>query len=70
MEKECLATFLQETAPVVVCPARSIERLRLPTDWKMALAEQRLLLLSSFAEKQTHTTTPRAVTRNALVAAL
>ena len=70
MEKECLATFLRETAPVVVCPARSIERLRLPTDWKTALAEQRLLLLSSFAEKQTHTTTPRAVTRNALVAAL
>jgi predicted Rossmann fold nucleotide-binding protein DprA/Smf involved in DNA uptake len=70
MEKECLATFLRETAPVVVCPARSIERLQLPTDWKTALAEQRLLLLSSFAEKQTHTTTPRAVARNALVAAL
>ena len=70
MEKECLTTFLRETVPVIVCPARSIERLRLPTDWKKALAEQRLLLLSSFDEKQMHTTAPRAVTRNALIAAL
>jgi predicted Rossmann fold nucleotide-binding protein DprA/Smf involved in DNA uptake len=70
MEKECLNILLGGTQPVIVCPARSIERLRLPADWKAALAQGRLLLLSPFAEKQRRATTGRAQTRNEVVAAL
>jgi len=70
MEKECLTTLLQHASPVVLCPARSIERLRLRSEWKTALRENRLLLLSSFAEPQKETTTQHALVRNILVAAL
>lgn len=70
MEKECLKTLLQQSAPVILCPARSVERLRLRSEWKTALTQNRLLLLSPFVEAQRQTTIPRALVRNALVAAL
>jgi predicted Rossmann fold nucleotide-binding protein DprA/Smf involved in DNA uptake len=70
MEKECLNVLLGGTQPIIICPARSIERLRLPADWKAALVQGRLLLLSPFAEKQRRATTRRAQTRNEIVAAL
>lgn len=70
MEKECRTVLLGGSQPVIVCPARSIERLRLPIDWKTALLQDRLLLLSPFAEKQRHPTTGRARQRNEFVAAL
>ena len=70
MEKECLNILLDGTQPVIVCPARSIEHLRLPADWKAALLQGRLLLLSPFAEKEHRATTGRAQRRNEFVAAL
>lgn len=70
MEKECLNVLLSGTQPVIICPARSIERLRLPADWKVALTQNRLLLLSPFAENQRRATTGRAQIRNEFVAAL
>lgn len=70
MEKECLALLLHGTQPVIVCPARSIDRMRLPTAWKAPLAEGRLLLLSPFAEKLRRVTTDLAQRRNQFVAAL
>src|SRR5216117_488267 len=51
MEKECLTLLLRGAQPVIVCPARSIERMRVPAVWKAQLAEGRLLLLSPFGEK-------------------
>src|SRR2546427_6671391 len=41
MEKECLSLLLRGTQPVIICPARSIERMRLPAEWQMPLAEGR-----------------------------
>jgi hypothetical protein len=70
LEKECLNVLLGGTQPVIVCPARSIERLRLPADWKAALSRDRLLLLSAFAEPQRRATVGRARVRNEFVAAL
>jgi predicted Rossmann fold nucleotide-binding protein DprA/Smf involved in DNA uptake len=70
MEKECLNVLLGGTQPVIICPARGIERLRLSADWKAALKQGRLLLLSPFAENQRRATTGRAQTRNEFVAAL
>src|SRR5207248_9104012 len=70
MEKECLALLLRGTQPVVVCPARGIENMRLPAAWKQPLAQGRLLILSPFARKHRRATAALAVMRNRLVAAL
>jgi hypothetical protein len=70
MEKECVALLLRGTQPVITCPARSIERMRIPGEWKTRLAEGRLLLLSPFAEKLRRVTTNLAQKRNELVATL
>ena len=70
LEKECLSILLQGTQPVIVCPARGIERLRLPASWRMAMEKKRLLLLSPFGEAQHRPTSARALVRNQLIAAL
>ena len=70
MEKECLTLLLRGTQPVIVCPARSIERMRTPSAWKASLAEGRLLVLSPFAEKRHRITTDLAQRRNEFVAVL
>lgn len=70
MEKECLSLLLRGPQPVIVCPARSIERMRVPTAWKIPLEENRLLILSPFVAKQRRATTDLSEKRNAFVAAL
>lgn len=70
MEKECLSLLLHGTQPVVICPARNIERMRLPMAWQPALTEGRLLILSPFAGKQRRMTVDLARKRNEFVAAL
>jgi predicted Rossmann fold nucleotide-binding protein DprA/Smf involved in DNA uptake len=70
MEKECLTLLLRGTQPVIVCPARGIERMRLPTAWKALLAENRLLILSPFGVKQRRVTADLAEKRNEFVATL
>src|SRR5262249_33903510 len=70
MEKECLEVLLRGRQPVVVCPARSIERLRMPVGWRKPYAEGRLLILSPFAAHQRRPTTAFAEHRNRFVATL
>lgn len=70
MEKECLDVLLRGRQPVVICPARSIERLRLPMAWRKPLAEERLLILSPFGISHRRPTTALAEQRNYLVAML
>ena len=45
MERECLRRLLRGNQPVVVCPARSIDNMRTPRDWRPALDDGRLLVL-------------------------
>jgi predicted Rossmann fold nucleotide-binding protein DprA/Smf involved in DNA uptake len=70
MEKECLTLLLRGTQPVIVCPARSIEGMRLRTSWKTPLAAGRLLILSPFPKKYRRITAELSETRNRFVAAL
>ena len=70
MEKEFLTFLLRGRAPVIVCPARSITRMRLPAAWKAPLEDGRLLLLSCFADNIRRPTRRTATQRNALVADL
>jgi predicted Rossmann fold nucleotide-binding protein DprA/Smf involved in DNA uptake len=70
MEKECLDLLLRGEQPIVICPARSIERMRLPTLWRGPLAADRLLILSPFAPVERRPTRALAERRNRLVAVL
>ena len=70
MEQECLRLLLRGSQPVVVCPARGIDRMRIPRTWRPALDEGRLLILSPFPETVRRPTAKTAAERNELVASL
>ena len=70
MEKECLDLLLRGTAPVVICPARGLNRMRTPKDWQKPLAEGRMLILSFFDGNIHRPTATIAARRNAYIAAL
>ncbi len=70
MERECLDLLLRGTQPVVICPARGIGRMRLPTPWKIPIAEGRLLVASPFPPDHRRPTIDLAHRRNAFVAHL
>lgn len=70
MEQECLTILLRGTGSLIICPARSLENMRLPVIWKKPLGAGRLLLLSPFAEKHHRVSANLATTRNEFVAAL
>ena len=70
VEKECLRVLLRGSQPIILCPARSIEKMRPNPAWKGALAEGRLLILSIFDSKHRRSTAALASQRNAFVAAL
>jgi len=69
VEKECLRILLRGPQPIIICPARSLENLRLPADWKDAMAAGRLLILSCFPAAQRRATAELAARRNEFVAA-
>ena len=48
VERDFLAYLLAGSCELIICPARTLEGMRLPTDWQKAIADQRLLLLSPF----------------------
>ena len=70
MERQALALLLRGKQPVVICPARSIETMRVPAVWKPALERGRLLIVSPFPAQERRVTRERALRRNRLVAAL
>ena len=70
MESECLRLLLRGSQPVVVCPARGIDNMRVPRDWRPALDDGRLLVLSPFPATARRPTAEFASRRNDLVAEL
>ncbi len=70
IEQECLRVLLRGVQPILLCPARSIENMRLKSVWKDALAKERLLILSPFESRYNRQTVALANRRNAFVAAL
>ena len=70
IEKECLKILLRGQQPVVICPARSIENMRLPKGWRDGIDNGRLLLLSAFPKNIRRPTAASADRRNQMVAAL
>jgi predicted Rossmann fold nucleotide-binding protein DprA/Smf involved in DNA uptake len=70
MERTCLDTLLVHHVPVVYCPGRRLKASGTPVVWRGAIAENRLLLLSPFSEKQRRVDRNLARLRNAFVGAL
>jgi len=70
MEKECLRLLVRGPQPIVICPARSIESMRIPSEWRTPLAAGRLLILSPFETKHPRVTAETAQYRNRFAAAL
>ena len=70
VEQECLRVLLRGSQPILLCPARSIENMRLKPAWKEALSKERLLILSIFPSRHRRSTAALAHQRNAFVAAL
>jgi predicted Rossmann fold nucleotide-binding protein DprA/Smf involved in DNA uptake len=69
-ERECLGTLLSCNQPIIICPARSLTKMRIRTEYKKPLDEGRLLLLSFFRSHRHRSDVPMALSRNRFVAAL
>jgi hypothetical protein len=52
VEQECLRLLLKGRANIILCPAREIEHMRIPNDWKPALTNKRMLILSPFKPRR------------------
>ena len=70
MEKECLRLLLRGSQPLVVCLARGIEHMRIPRDWRPAIDEGHLLVLSPFPATIRRPTARLSAQRNDMVVSL
>jgi predicted Rossmann fold nucleotide-binding protein DprA/Smf involved in DNA uptake len=69
VERECLNILLKGREPVIICPARSIDKMRIKTEYKKPLEDGRLLILSPFTGRENRISSERALRRNYFVAA-
>ena len=69
-EQECLEILLRGERPVIICPARSVEGMRVPADWKAALVAGRMLITSPFDKTIRRATAMLAEQRNQFVVKL
>lgn len=70
-ERDFLHHLLPGSCRLIVCPARSLEGMRLPAAWQKAIAAERMLLLSPFQAKSSSRQSARlAAHRNKLILAL
>lgn len=70
VERECLTILLRGTQPIIICPARSIEGMRIPSTWRRPIDEGRLLILSPFEPRNRRITAVLGEKRNEFVAAI
>lgn len=70
LEREMLRILLRGSQPIVVCPARSIEAMRIRPEYRQPLAESRLLFLSPFEPRVLHISEESSLARNRFVASL
>jgi hypothetical protein len=70
MEKDILQILLRGTQPIVICPARGLEGMRIPVVVRKSLSEGRLLFLSPFVSSLKRPVTKTTEERNFLVGSL
>jgi len=69
-EREMLTMLLRGKSPIVICPARGLEGMRIPAGWKPGLEAGRLLLLSPFPADLRRATVEQAERRNQMIFSL
>jgi predicted Rossmann fold nucleotide-binding protein DprA/Smf involved in DNA uptake len=69
-ERACLDLLLRGRQPVVVCPARGLGGMRIPSSWRAAREEGRLVLVSGLPDRVRRPTSALSVARNRLAMAL
>ncbi|MBW2604775.1 MAG: DNA-processing protein DprA [Deltaproteobacteria bacterium] len=67
IEKDCLDFLIRGKQPIVICPARGIETMRIPKPWRMPIEKNRVLILSPFENKYRRPTVALAEHRNRFV---
>ena len=70
VEKEALRILLRGKGKIIVCPARSIDGMRIPVAWRNLLEDANLLILSPFEAKHRRLTVELAQQRNRFVEAM
>jgi predicted Rossmann fold nucleotide-binding protein DprA/Smf involved in DNA uptake len=70
IEKDCLDLLLRGSQPVVVCPARSIQNMRVSKAFRAGIEAERLVVLSPFEANVKRPTVETSQRRNQLVGAL
>ena len=70
IEKDCLKILLRGKQPIIVCPGRAIDSMRIPADCCTAFDAGRILFLSPFSKQPRRVTRESALVRNEVVAAL
>ncbi|MBM4296808.1 MAG: hypothetical protein FJ143_03620 [Deltaproteobacteria bacterium] len=70
VERECLRILLDGTGPIILSPARSLDRLRIRSEYRKAFDQGRLLFLSFFRHHRHRSDVEMAYKRNRFVAAL
>ena len=70
MERECLTILLRGAQPVIICPARSINNMRINKVYKKPLKDGQLLFLSPFDKNQQRISAKTSHYRNLFVAAM
>ena len=69
-ESGCLSTLLHGNHPIIMCPARSLSKMRIRTEYKEPLDQGRLLFLSFFRSHRHRSDINMALSRNRFVAAM
>lgn len=70
IEQECLKILLRGKQPIIICPGRTIQSMRIPVDCRAAFDAGRVLFLSPFTKQPKRVTKESALRRNEVVAAL
>jgi len=70
VEREAINILLRGSNPIVICLARSIEKIRIRSEYKKLLNDGRLLIVSPFIDKPLRPTAETSFYRNQFVVAL
>jgi predicted Rossmann fold nucleotide-binding protein DprA/Smf involved in DNA uptake len=70
VEKECLRIFLRGPQHIVICPARGLDPLQLPSEWEPKFKRHELLIISPFDSSIRRPTKETAELRTRLVLSL
>ena len=68
VEKEVLHILLKGKQPIIISPARCVENMRIPQEWRQGIAKDRILVISPFNKNEKRMTSDLCDRRNAFVA--